>query len=114
MLAVTRHSWPLIVAGFTTAANSLRATLEIWSAATTSRSRMTNSSDTRYNVAFAHALLDAAGNFDQQRVSRHMAERIVDDFEAVEIDEQHGALAAVAASELDRSVDLLAKHDAVR
>jgi hypothetical protein len=66
------------------------------------------------HIALADALLDATGNFDQQCISRYMAERVVDDLEAVEIDEQHGALPAVAAAVLDRAIDLLAEHDAVR
>ena len=52
-------------------------------------------------------------DFHQQGVAGIMTERIVDDLEAVEIDEQHGELPLVAPRGLDRKMQQLVEHLAI-
>ena len=56
----------------------------------------------RHHVARAQRTPQPAADFHQQHVAGVMAQRIVDDLEAVEIDEQHRKLALVALRGVDR------------
>jgi hypothetical protein len=69
--------------------------------------------DAGYHVALAHAFLEPFGGFNEQDISRRVAERIVDVFEAVEVHEHDGERMTVTMSRLDRVVDCLSKHPAV-
>ena len=66
------------------------------------------------DVASAHAAPQPGADLGQQPVARVMAEGIVDDLEAVEIDEQHGQLPVLAPRQLDRKVQQLVEQLAVR
>ena len=71
--------------------------------------------EARDDVARAQALPQARGHLAQQHVARVVAECIVDDLEAIEIDEQHGDLAVVASRGLDREMcSNCAEHRAIR
>jgi hypothetical protein len=50
--------------------------------------------DPRHRVGVSHAFTQALGYRPQQRVAHRMTERIVDLFEAIEIEAQHGNRAA--------------------
>ncbi|MGX1398666.1 hypothetical protein AB7M70_008075 [Bradyrhizobium japonicum] len=54
------------------------------------------------NVGFPQRTAQPAPNFEQEQIASLMAERIVDDLEAVEIDEQHRETVIVALSFVDR------------
>ena len=66
------------------------------------------------HVARTQRAAQPAGDFHQQHVAGVMPERIVDDLEAVEIDEQHGELALVALGSVDRAAQHAVEHFAVR
>ena len=68
---------------------------------------------TRHRVARAHALLDALSHLLEQRVACFVPERVVDDLETVEVDEQHGKLAAVTPRRLEGHIQHLAERHAV-
>ena len=57
----------------------------------------------RHDVARTQRAAQPAGDFHQQHVAGIMAQRIVDDLEAVEIDEQHRKLPLVALRGVDRA-----------
>ncbi len=61
----------------------------------------------RHDVARTQGAPQPVRNFYQQHIAGIVAERIVDDLEAVEIDEQHGKLPLVTARRLDRVVQEL-------
>ena len=54
--------------------------------------------EARDRVRFAHATADAARGLLQQFVADQVADRIVDDLEAVEIEEEHGEIVAALAA----------------
>ena len=56
----------------------------------------------------------ARRHFLQQLVARVVAEGVVDVLEAVQVDEQHREIAAIAARVLDREVEHVAEHGPVR
>ena len=68
----------------------------------------------RHDVARAQRAAQPARDLHQQHVAGIMAERIVDDLEAVEIDEQHGKLPLVALRGVDRTAQQSVEHLAVR
>ena len=63
----------------------------------------------RDGVHFTHDVANAPCAFLQQRVAGGVPQRVIDAFEPVEIQEQYGDLVPVAASALQRAVNLL--HD---
>ena len=65
-------------------------------------------------VAFAYATLDPFGYLDQQHVASPVPERVVDDLEAVEIDEEQCAPATAAMGRPDRLLKQLMKDHTVR
>ena len=67
----------------------------------------------RHDVARAQRAAQPAADFHQQHVAGVMPQRIVDDLEAVEIDEQHGKLPLVALRGVDRAAQHLVEHFAV-
>ena len=68
----------------------------------------------RHDIARPQATLQTLGHLDQQSVAVGVTERIIDDLEAVEVDEQHRALPAMAQRHLDRRAQELAEHHPVR
>ena len=62
--------------------------------------------DARDHVALAHAALEQLGDLDQRLVARAMAESVVDRLEPVQIDEQHGRMAVIAADAGDQPLEL--------
>jgi hypothetical protein len=68
----------------------------------------------RDDIARAQAVLETRAHFLQQLVSRFVPQGVVDDLEAVEVDEHHGKAAAVALRHLDLVVEELAEHHPVR
>ena len=68
----------------------------------------------RDDVARAQAFAQARAHLAQQHVAGLVAERVVDDLEAVEVDEQHRELAVVAPRRLDRQPEQLREHHAIR
>ncbi len=68
----------------------------------------------RHDVARAQALLQPRAHLAQQHVAGIVAQRVVDHFETIEVDEQHGELAVVAARRFDREIQQLAEHRTVR
>jgi hypothetical protein len=69
--------------------------------------------DAGYYIALAHAFIQSFGGLNKQNISRRVAERVVDVFEAVEVHEHDGERMTVTMSRLDRVVDGFAKHPAV-
>ncbi len=67
----------------------------------------------RDRVALAHAHEDAARHRLQQAVAQLVAERVVDGLEAVEVEEEHGELRAVAVRLRDGLLDAVAQQHAV-
>ena len=49
-----------------------------------------------HRIFHAHALLQPIGHSDQQLVPRHMAQAVVDELEAVEVEEEHAHSATLA------------------
>ena len=115
MLAVTRHSWPLSSIGLITADSSLRAMHAglLAVAQILQQHHELVAAQARHDVAGAQALLQALGHFAQQRVAGLVAEAVVDELEAVEVDEQHRKLALVATRQREHVVEQLAEHHAV-
>ena len=58
--------------------------------------------------------LHTAPRFDQQRVTRRMAERVVDDLELVEVEAMQREQAAAAFGSAEQMFELLLEHRAVR
>ncbi|MNP72379.1 hypothetical protein D3C76_1689270 [compost metagenome] len=48
----------------------------------------------RHGVDIAHLLLEAMGDAFEQQIAHRVAQAVVDVLEAVEVEKQHGALAA--------------------
>ena len=109
MLAVTRHSWPRIDDGFHDDRQDLAR----------HRGRLSRlvdlleqhhefvAAETRDDVRCAQALPQPCADLAQQHVAGLVAQRVVDDLEPVEVDEQHGELAAVPPRRLDRQPEQL-------
>ena len=70
--------------------------------------------EARDGVALAHVLLDPLGDLAQQLVADGMSERVVDDLEAVEVEEEHGELLVVAVGLGHRERQAVAEEEAVR
>ena len=68
----------------------------------------------RHDVAGTQRVAQPAADFHQQHVAGVMAQRIVDDLEAVEIDEQHRKLPLIALRGVDRPAQQAVEHLAVR
>ena len=66
------------------------------------------------HVASPHAAPQPAADLGQQAIAGVMAEEIVDDLEAIEIDEQHRQLPVPAPRQLDGKVQQLVEQLAVR
>ena len=60
-------------------------------------------------IALAQAHLQARGDFLQQQVAVEVAEGIIDDLEAIEIDEQHRQFAAIPFRLHDRQAETVAE-----
>ena len=115
MLAVVWHSWPLNCTGWLTAAQQLardRLDVAAFGGVFEDHDEFV-AAEPRHDVACAQALAQPAGDFHQQGVAGFMAERIVDDLEAVEIDEQHRKLPLVAPRRLDGEMQQLVEHLAI-
>jgi hypothetical protein len=72
------------------------------------------SAEPRDTVTLAHTGLQARGGELQQLVADRVTERVVHALETVEIDEQHGHLALIAAGVQQRLLDAVAAQQAVR
>ncbi len=64
----------------------------------------------RHDIARPQRAAQPARDFHQQHIAGVMPQRIVDDLEAVEIDEQHGELPLVAPRRLDRVAQQPVEH----
>ena len=53
-------------------------------------------------VGLAQAVLEPAGDLDQHLVAKQVPERVVDAFEAVQVEEQHGKAQTTALRQPDR------------
>ena len=51
----------------------------------------------RYDIAFTHTAAQPVRRFNQEAVAGRMTKRVIDDFEAVEVNEEHCAFAVRAA-----------------
>ncbi len=58
--------------------------------------------ETRHGVAFAHTARQSLGDRLQHSIACGVAERVVDGFEAIEIEQEHGLHLIVAAGHRDR------------
>jgi hypothetical protein len=58
-----------------------------------------------HEVSGSHRFEESIGNVLQEAVSGDVAERIVDQFEAIEVDEQHRGVRAIANEALQMSVE---------
>ena len=68
----------------------------------------------RHDVARAQCMAQPVGDLHQQEVAGVVSQRIVDDLEAVEIDEQHRELPLIAPRRLDRIAQQFVEHLPVR
>ncbi len=67
--------------------------------------------DAAHDVGRAHRALQAVGDDAQHRIAREMSERVVDLFEVVEIEEQHGTRAIGCVARVhERELQLLLKE----
>ena len=124
-LAVTKHSCPPTKIGSRITSRMRSATRSASRSSATSGSSATNSSPPRrptassvrcerepsgferalhHLVGVAHAGAQAARHFHQQFVAGGVAERVVDDLEAVQVDQQQRALVAQAARVFERAL----------
>ena len=72
------------------------------------------SAHARERVARRDQRLQAPGELGEQLVAALVAERVVDDLEAIDVEHEHGDGAAVARGERERVVDAVDEQDAVR
>ena len=71
--------------------------------------------EARHRVAGAQADFEAARDADEQLVADHVAETVVDDLEAVEVEEEHGEEAVLATlAALDGELQVIHEERAVR
>jgi hypothetical protein len=61
--------------------------------------------EARYDVALPHSAREQPSNLDQSLVAGLVAERIVDVFEAIEVNEQHRGILTVALDAIDNSLE---------
>ena len=66
-----------------------------------------------HGVGFAQAALNAAGRLNKQQIAAVVAQRVVDLFEVVQVDEQNGQLLAIAPTFLDFLLQPFPQHAAV-
>ena len=95
---MTKSSRPSIQNGSWIASQILRAILAASSSARDPghEQRELVAAEARHRVALADVLLDPLGHLAQQLVADRVAERVVDDLEAVEVEEEDGQPLVVA------------------
>ncbi len=116
MLAPTNSSWPSMTNGAESLSRILLAMTTTSSRVRTSGNSSVNSSPpkSRQRVAAAQATLQSIRDGLQQPVAHRMTERIVDDLEAVEIEEHHREPSLVPPRLRDREVQAVFQQRAVR